>query len=122
MQNVFFSFVSLGDSEGEEQTSVDGSGNVWPISEGCEEHLIFKYTRVISPSLASNFSQPRMKRIELPYLPPLSPLLLLSSSMLYLPHILFSSCLTITLLVCPSTIAIIIREGRWHKSYIKQYI
>ena len=41
MQNVFFPFVSLGDREGEEETSVNGSGNVWPISEGCEEHFNF---------------------------------------------------------------------------------
>jgi len=29
MQNVFFPFVSLRDRQGEEETSVDGSGNMW---------------------------------------------------------------------------------------------
>ena len=55
--------------------------------------LIFIYTPVISPSLASKFSQPSTQRIELPYSLSLPPLPLLPSSVPYLSYILFIPCL-----------------------------
>ena len=74
MQNVFFPFVSLRDRQGDEETCVDGSGNVWGILEVFKSVLIFIYTPVISLSLVS---KPNTQRIELPCSLSLSPLPLL---------------------------------------------
>jgi len=46
----FFSFVSLRDRQGDEETCVDGSGNLW-TAEGSV--LFFIYTPVITISLVS---------------------------------------------------------------------